>query len=99
MKNKINKLLDEIAKAEYKYYKSREEYYNKKKTLFINMDWNKINEQREIEGLDKLTSEKKREYYIDTQLQNEHEYYKSCELHYLALKREFEFQMEQYIKG
>ena len=95
----INKLFDEIAKAEYKYYKSREDYYNKKKILFINSNWEQINNERQEQGLDKLTSEKKREYYVDTQLQNEHEYYKSCELHYLALKRDFEFRMEQFIKG
>lgn len=98
MVEEINVLLGEISLAEYKFYKAKEDYYHKKKMMFINTDWGKLNEERELEGLDKLSSEKKREYYIDTQLQNEHEYYKSCELHYLTLKRYLGLKMEQYIK-
>lgn len=95
---KIENLLGEVKVAEYKYYRAKEDYYQKKKDLFINSDWAKINEEREVDGLDKLSSEKKREYYIDSQLVSEHEEYKSCELNFLALKRELGFQIEKFIQ-
>ena len=95
---KIDNLLGELKVAEYKYYRAKEDYYQKKKALFINMDWAKINEEREIDGLDKLTSEKKCEYFIDGILTIEHEEYKSCELHYLALERELGFQINKFMR-
>ena len=99
MINEIEKIRTQLDDVETAYYGAREEYYTMKKDMFINTNWSKINEEREVDGLDKLTSEKKREYYIDIQLQKKHEKYKLLELEYNALKRLYEFKMEQYIKS
>ena len=60
--------LAELTTAESRYLLIKQKYTDLKNEKMINTNWNKINEQRELAGLDKLTSDTKKKAYVDTLL-------------------------------
>ena len=60
--------LAELTIAESRYLLIKQKYTDLKNEKMINTNWNKINEQRELAGLDKLTSDTKKKAYVDTLL-------------------------------
>lgn len=93
----IRELLTQLGCAETQYKLLKAKFENQKTDLILTTNWNEINEERQNEGLAKISNQSMKDAYILKELADLKAVLDIAELKYTSVKRDYEIALRYSI--